>query len=477
MSGKQTDASLTMQEGTKHNPVTQRQPRQRRPNQADLGAELRSLNLKLGEISFLVDQISQEMGSLGPKNPDGSACDPDLRLTSASEDQTAEPALVYRLCALMDLLRKHYGFEDSGIFWQDPTTGRLEARAVSPRPGSADESARFEEQVGILWKSPDIQPAVERQKRQTLAAPQGGRFLVVPLGSRDRGGWYWVTYFREDLIPESLSAADLVLWSEVLGCCTSQPRADESASPGQKAEFGRMDRERIHGTIQLGRALTHEINNPLQVIIGRAQLLKMNLNKSGGKSNDTILDAIEGSAGRISSLMKDFSDHLHRQSDEITDGKEVNLLHILESDLPLLKYLLNSRRINLETDLEETLPSVSGNPGELETAVLILIRELKERLSSGGTVGIGARVEEGTVLVDLRGEAKDSETGAWGDPVVCSDRVKMASAILERSGGSLEVRNPQVGQVGFRLRLAAAPAQVNRQEPWSQPAMSGKAPA
>jgi signal transduction histidine kinase len=465
MSGKQTDAGLTMQEGVKQNRVTQSQPRQCRPNHTSLGAELKSLNLKLSEISSLVDQISQDMGSLEPKNPDSSASDPDLRVTSASEDETAEPALVYRLCALMDLLRKHYGFDDSGIFWQNPMTGRLEARAVSPLPGSADQSPSFEEQVGILWKSPDIRPAIEQQRRQTLAAPQGGRFLVVPLGSGDRASWYWVMYFRENLIPESLPAADLVLWSEVLGCCTLYPGADESAGSGQKDGFGRMDRERIHSTIQLGRALTHEINNPLQVIIGRAQLLKMNLNKSGGKSNDTILDAIEGSAGRISSLMKDFSDHLHRQSDEITDGKEVNLLHILESDLPLLKYLLNSRRINLETDLEETLPSVSGNPGELETVVLILIRELEERLPSGGTIGIGARVQDGVVLVDLRGEAKDPETGAYGDPVISADRVKTGSAILETFGGSLEVKNPRVGQVCFRLRLAAAPAQVKRREP------------
>jgi hypothetical protein len=477
MSSQQTDANVTRHEGDKRHPTAGRQLRQSHSNEVDLGTQLKSLNLKLDEIASVVDQISQEMGTLGVRNPESAAWSWGVNATSSPDSETCEPGLVYRLCALMDLLRRQYGFDDSGVFSLNPITGRLEVAAISPHPGSTDTPQRFEEQVGILWKNGDIQGAIEQQKRTTLAAPHGGSVLVVPMGTGDQRRWFWVMCFREDHVPESLSAADLVLWTEILHCCVERSGPhDTPTSPGQD-ESNRMNEERIRGTVQLGRALTHEINNPLQVIMGRTQLLKMNLKKPGGQPNDKILDIIEASAGRICSLVKDFSDHLHRQSDEITEGKEVNLLHILESDLPLLQHLLNSRKINLETNLRETLPSVSGNPGELETAVLILIRELQERLSSGGTMSIGAGAEGQTVFVDLKASAKDLTAQAQGRSKMCADRVKKASTILDRFGGSLEVKGAQAGQVDFHLRLKTAPTQVKNQEPGSQPAACRQAPA
>jgi len=477
MSSKQTDANVIRQEEVKQHPTAGKQLRQSGSNDIDPGTQLRSLNLKLDEIASVVDRISQEMGTLGVKNPGSAAWSSGANATSGPDSETCEPGLVYRLCALMDLLRRHYGFDDSGIFSLNEVTGRLDVSAISPRPGSADTSQWFEEQVGNLWKSGDIQAAMEQQKRQTFAASQGGSFLVVPLGTGDQRSWLWVMYFRENHAPESLSAADLVLWTEILHCCVERSGPDNLPTSPRQDKSNRMDEERIHGTVQLGRALTHEINNPLQVIMGRTQLLKMNLKKPGGQPNDKILDIIESSAGRICSLVKDFSDHLHRQSDEITEGTEVNLLHILESDLPLLKYLLNSRKINLETNLKETLPSVFGNPGELETAVLILIRELQERLSSGGTVSIGAGAEGQTVFVDIKASAKDSTSQAPGGSMICAHRVKKASTILDRFGGSLEVEEAPGGQVDFRLRLKTAPTQAKNQEPGSQPATCRRAPA
>ena len=455
MSGKQTGASLTMQEGGKQNPVAGSELRQCCPNETDLGTQLGSLNLKLDEIASLVDQISREMGAFGGRNPRNADPDPGVSPTSRSENETAEPTLVYRLCALMDLLRKQYGFGDSGIFSRDAMTGRMETTAVSPHSGSANESLQFEEQVGILWESGDIQPAIQQQRRQTVAAPYGGRFLVVPLETGDKRSWFWVMHFQESVIPESLSAADLVLWTEILHCCVEWSGPNKASASSREDGSSRMDRERIYSTAQLGRALTHEINNPLQVIMGRTQLLKMNLKKSGGQPNDKILDIIEASAGKICSLVKDFSDHLHRQSAQVSDGEEVNLLHILESDLPLIAYLLSSRRIKLETDLRGPLPSVSGNPGELETAVLLLIWELEERLAAGGTASLRASVDEGNVRLDLRGLTKDAATPSPKDAedATTVDRLKMASGIVERFGGGLEIRSHTDDEVSFSLTL------------------------
>jgi hypothetical protein len=470
MSGKQTNSSFTMQEGNKQDPVAESQLSRLPADETDLGSQLKSLNLRLNEIALLVDQISQELGGPELNSTENAASDRAVSVGFHSTKQILEPASTYRLCALMDLLRKHYGFDHSGIFSRDAATGQLEAQAVSPHPDSAEESQELEEQVGILWRSRDIQPAIEQQRRLTLAAPQGGCFLVIPLGTGDRRSRFWVMYFRESSVPEKLSAEDMVLWTEILDCCLEGSGLSKPSVPFGQDGSSRVDRERIWSTVRLGRALTHEINNPLQVIMGRTQLLKMNLKKSSGQSHDEILDIIEASAGKICSLVKDFSDHLHRQSDEITDGKEVNLLHILESDLPLLKYLFNSRRITLDTNLKEKLPSVSGNPGELETAILILMRELEERLSSGGSSSIRAGVENETVFVDLKGSAKDPTTQLHGSPVMSAERVRMASAILERFGASLQAESPQAGKVNFRLSLAAAGTQVKEREPGLQPA-------
>lgn len=431
-----------------------------------LRTHLQSLNLKLGELKSIMDEF-QEAVATTERHDSQQRKSSDYRRANRLEPGAADSILVYRLCSLFDFLQELYDFDDAGVFLCDAEGRDIETLALSSQSAGDESSGELGSQVRILWEKGDIVPAIGQEKRHILSTPEEGRFLVIPFRIMDGRDGFWVMYFRRNPAPGKESSKDMVLWTEIVSSCIESScmmNLDDSPRGGDSDS---VEREKVYTTTRMGRALTHEINNPLQVIMGRAQLLKMNRRKSSTpQTSEKILDAIESSAGKICSLVKNFSDYLHRQSTHIVDRGEVNLLHILKSDFPLIRYLLNSRRIKLETSLPGSLPSVFGNPGELEMAILSLIWELEGWLSSGGSISIKASAHDEYVRLDVHGEATEVPTENL-DPacLVSCDRIGRACRAVEKSGGSLKLEDTSDQEVRFCMEFAVAPCEQSKGEP------------
>ncbi len=462
---KQTYGGLNLPQDQKDNRGAESGPHHSHERETLLRSQFRSLNLKLDQMTSMVGELSQAMVEMEQKD----SPEPDSKQTWASapwEDEDKESVLIYRLCSLMDLLRETYGFGDAGVFLCDRRTGGIKNLAFSSQSSSDENLQEFQEQTRRMWESGDIHLAIREEKRHTVSVPEKGSFLIIPFKIMGTTDGFWVMNFRQNVFPENRSTADMVVWTEIIRSCIESLYVENITASPQGYKFGLLEKEKVYATTQLGRALTHEINNPLQVILGRTQLLRMNHKKSPSSSNQKILEALENSATKISSLVKDFSDHLHRQSTEIGDREEVNVLHILNSDLALLAYLLNSRKVKLETDFEDKLPPVLGNPGDLEMAVLILIWELEGWLASGGTVRLRVRAEGEHVWLDLQGRATEKQVEPPDpDRLISGERVKTASGILERLGGRLEPNSGRGDEFGFRVKLVAASAIPRKPQP------------
>lgn len=395
-------------------------------------------------MAFSEKQVDQQLGA-GEPSP--------IRVW---EKRPAEPVLTYRLCLLLDFLRDLYGFDQTGVFVYDRADDHLKSLVLSPKPGEEAALGKFENQVQALWESGDVKPAVEQKKREIIPREKEGTFLVIPFRVTDDTDGFWATHFDRDILPGTKSSGDMILWMELISSCIESSHLRKLVASEDWRRSERMGEERLYTITRLCRALTHEINNPLQVILGRTQLLKMNQRKPGDTGGSgKILDAMEGSANRICSLLKDFSDHLHRQSRHGTDRGEVNLLHILKSDVSLVRYLLNLDKIELRLDLEEHLPCVCGNPGELETVFLSLIWELENRLSSGGEISVQTSTDGNSVCLHLKCAQKGRQAGQPACPVdlESSDRIKMVAGILRGCGGELEFGECSPGLASLCLRF------------------------
>ncbi len=68
----------------------------------------------------------------------------------------------------------------------------------------------------------------------------------------------------------------------------------------KKAERKMADREKLEGALEMAGAVCHEVNQPLQVILGQADLLKLNIKEDA--SPEKSLDIIMGQIKKISMI-------------------------------------------------------------------------------------------------------------------------------------------------------------------------------
>jgi K+-sensing histidine kinase KdpD len=453
----QTYGSLTLQDKEKMEVVGAAPPEHSRPDKKELQSQLESLNLKLEELSSIMEEFSESMSNRKPQDSEEVKSGESLNTTLEQHPMDGS-LLTYRLCSLLDAVRRLYGFGDAGVFLGNGSSDGIESLAISLQSATEETLQNFEDRVRHLWTNGDIDTAVMQKKRQTFPIPGRGCFMVVPFKVMGIKDGFWVVHFDKSRPPENKSTADLSVWTELISSCVENSCLMKPAILTRWSENDLLQKERLYSTTRLCRALMHEVNNPLQVIVGRIQLLRMSEKKTSSNSKaGNVLDSIEANAGRICSLVKNFSDHLHRQSAEIAEKGEINLQHIINSDLALIKYLLNSEKIAFEAELDEHTPSVLGNPIELETALLSLIWELEDGLSSGGgAITLRGTTEHQFLRLDVHGIVKEGQKADF-DPtqMVSSSRVKMASGVLEKLGGSLIVDKNSRDEVNFSIRLVA----------------------
>jgi hypothetical protein len=457
MNLNQTSGNLTLPDEQMAEVAGENQPLSPDHRKTELRELLLSLNCKLEELAQINSRLSQMTTPPEKKKLDGDdlSADNSLRMTT-SKDTLTEPVLTYRLSWLLDFLRGLYGFEDCGVFLLSDRKGGLERLVISS--GTAGE---FEDGIEAFWRRGDIDCAVSQKRRIILPAKKEGNFLIIPFKILNKKDGFWMAHFKKPILPERKSSADLLFWVELFASCIENSYLKKSSLSLQKEKSYHNETEKLFTTAELSKAVVHEINSSLQIILSRTQLLKMSEKKSQKMpSNISNLKTIEGNGNRICSILKDFSDHLHRQFDETTDAGEVNIQHILKSNLVLLKYILKSNRIKLEVNLDDDLPTVYGNPGELELALLSLIWGLRDQLPSGESIRLQTSTEGESLCLNIYCAGKEMQTDECPHftDLKANDRFMIVSQILGRYHGDLKFEKLTEREMRLSLRFPVAAA-------------------
>ncbi len=463
MKSCQASEDLTLLNNQMTEVFEENQPPQPHQRKRELQKLLLSLKCKLNKLAFVNSQLFQMISPSEKKKLNSD--DPGFsRLSQMPPRQNVftEPVLSFRLSWLLDFLRQSYGFEHCGIFLLDDGNGG------SPRLALYSESSEeFEDEVKALWSGGNIFRAIDQKRRMIFPAKKEGNLLVIPFKILGKKDGFWVAHFKQGIPTKKKKYADMLFWVELLGSCIENSSLKGSSLHPNRDKSYHIETEKLFTTTELSKAVVHEINNSLQIILGRAQLLKMNEKKSQkAPSNISNLEMIEGNANRTCLILKDFSDHLHRQFDQTTDAKEVNIQHILKSVMVPIKCILESKEIRLELNLGNDLPLVYGSPGELELAFLSLIWEIGDRLSSGGSIRLQTFTEEESLCLDMYWSAKEIKTGEYPDftDVETDDRLRMVSQILNRNHGDIKFKKISDTEMGFSLRFGILPEVKKNQE-------------
>ncbi len=162
--------------------------------------------------------------------------------------------------------------------------------------------------------------------------------------------------------------------------------ADISARKAAEADAEQQRKDLAHVTRiaalgELSGAIAHELNQPLTAILSNAQAARRMLRTQPPKLGD-IADALDDIVQediraseviqRLRRLMKkDVSKH---------EAIDINIL--IESTLRLLHSEMINRRVKVETNLTDDLPSISGDPVQIQQVLINLLMNAADAMAS-----------------------------------------------------------------------------------------------
>jgi signal transduction histidine kinase len=270
-----------------------------------------------------------------------------------------------------------------------------------------------------------------------------------------------------------LEAADAVEWLEsvasLLAASIDNSRLYEEvvASNRRMSELQSkmIQVGRLEGIGQLAGGIAHEINNPLQVILGRVQILQAKAANAPECSTD--LARIESETMRIAHIVRSLQ-NFARQDGGDAKGRPTRLSQIADSVLELVAHRIRRQSIEIVREGFESSPLVSGDIDQLRQTVLNLCLNALHAMPEGGTL----RMRAGMEGVHAALEVWDSGPGIapediprifdpfFGRGPGMGLGLAIGFAVAQRHGGSLEVV-PGSG-TGFRLLLPpTVPESVN----------------
>jgi PAS domain S-box-containing protein len=216
------------------------------------------------------------------------------------------------------------------------------------------------------------------------------------------------------------------------------------------------------GTLAAG--IAHDLNNPLQVIRSRSELLLESPDATPASELREDHAAIHRQAQRASAIIEEFLD-LSRQRAKVLAPVDIN--ELVDRALLLIGEQLRKLGIKLVTRLDRSLPEITGDATALERVLINLLTNARDAMPEGGAVMIasGLLTEEPnwlylTVADTGRGINADAlgkvfnllyttKTGGSGLGLWLSQR------IIQEHNGKIDVQSEPGKGTTFTIRLPA----------------------
>jgi signal transduction histidine kinase len=215
---------------------------------------------------------------------------------------------------------------------------------------------------------------------------------------------------------------------------------------------------------KMAAALSHEINSPLGTLRSSIETLGSiteRLATGAPEEREKLLstaaelrDTVQQSAVRIEEVTKRLRRFVNLEEAEL---KSADLNELL-SDVTLLhESEIEEAHVQLEMDLESTLPRLTCRPQLLSTAFSILLRNAIQAVNGTGCISIQTRGRDSSVEVLIR----DNGRGMSADEVenAFDPAFKVSGSRVSSANWSLFNSRQIVYEHGGEIRLESAPGQ------------------
>ena len=236
-------------------------------------------------------------------------------------------------------------------------------------------------------------------------------------------------------------------------------------------ELQLIQTEKLSSIGILAAGVAHEINNPLSSVAGYAEALLRRFSEGQELAEDPRLGDFPKYLNvivRESYRCKGVIDSLLSFSRK-SDGSVCNVhIHEVLSDvLELVRFKSRYEKVDIKTELQDTLPDVIGDPSGLRQVCMNLLLNAHQAINATGTVTITTSMSgDSMVLFEISdtgcGIAKDAIDQIWNPFYTTKDVGKglglglaVTYNIIKRLGGDISVES-QVGKGSkFSVRMPA----------------------
>jgi len=232
-----------------------------------------------------------------------------------------------------------------------------------------------------------------------------------------------------------------------------------------QAQASLIQNEKLASIGQLAGGMAHEINNPLLIILGRAELLLMDVDPSSPNAGD--LEIIKSETERIAGIVRNLLSFSRADRTGILSMVDVN--EIMERTLQLVETQESTGQIATIRRLSGDIPPVYAEKGEIQQVFMnIVINAYQAMRSTGGKLIVETSQDDAGYVV-----AKFADTGPGiprehlgriFDPFFTSKPesegtglgLSVSRGIVEKYGGKIEVET-RIGEgATFIVKLPAA---------------------
>ena len=259
------------------------------------------------------------------------------------------------------------------------------------------------------------------------------------------------------------------MWADNSGQVTHVITVGEEITDRVEANRAIARAEKLAAVGRLAAGVVHEINNPLATISACAESLEARVNEGAFDNSPAVEDLreylglIRSEAFRCKSITMGLLDFSRtRNSDHVT----INLADVDRSAVRLLSHQKRSPDVFFKVEIAHDLLPVSGDPGQLQQAVIALATNALDAMGDSGVLTIVGRNEDEKVVVEV------SDTGIGippenlakiFEPFFTTKEIGRGTGlglavcygILTEHGGTLDVQSTVGAGTTFTITLSA----------------------
>lgn len=307
--------------------------------------------------------------------------------------------------SLLELTRQVIPVEESMIF--EVGTSRSQTKPFLPACSDyMIEASQHLLEEGILdWVIEQKKTTVVPDLNTSVAEAGRRNFVVVPLVLRNVAIGVYI--IRTGSVRRSFSDHELML----LGILANQAAVAienlhnidkllEAAEELKKSQAQMLQTAKLASLGELAGGIAHEINNPLQILLGHIALLQ--------QGNDIVhrIEIIRNQVQRISQITRQLVSFSRSVPEEL-EHEHVNVNWAVNEVIELVDYQFKNRGIELDLRFSDDVSPVESNKNYLQQAFLNLLINAKDAMPDGGKMVIATEQVDSKIQIRFT----DSGTG------------------------------------------------------------------